>query len=601
MSDALGMSVGTTNLVAAGVGHAPVIRRAVVTLFGHAPPQVGAPPADPGGLTLSGFVERVGDPVPLVATDGSSYPAEQLLVEALETMAGLAVPAEPGDVTIAVPSYWPASTTAALQTALGASALLSPGGTAPRLISDVDATLTSLNANPGLHRGGVVALIDAGGSGTSISLVDAASAFAPIGQTYRFADLAGDQIDQDLLALVLDKAGAGDDEQTAAVPALARLRDDCRAAKERLSSQIATSVTVETAGQRTEVEISRAELERLIAPALAGLFGALDTAMARAGIAEDQLSSIVLAGGGAAIPMLTGEFTRRSRAVVTTTPRPGLDGAVGAALFAAYGRGADTATMMAPVAMGNTQAVPSAAGSTEALAWSQDDPTADAVVPYEGPTSYEDPYGETETDRAANPYYAPHLHEPAPADQDVNPWQRLPLTLIGTVAVIALVAVGGVAVALTSVDSSGDDPPKPGNNPLSRELPPQQTVTVTDQPPPPAPSSAVPAPPPPAETTQPPAPAPTTTTAATTTTTTTTTTATTTTTTTTTTTVPTTTTTVPTTTTTVPTTTVPTTAPTTAPPTTAPPTTAPTAPAITTTYLDVPFLPDIPILVPNNS
>ncbi|MDT7732268.1 MAG: hypothetical protein QOK45_2521, partial [Mycobacterium sp.] len=84
MSDPLGLSIGTTNLVAARVGNQPVIRRSVLTLFGHAAPEVGVPSAHTDGLTLSGFVERVGDPVPLVAADGSSHHADQLLVEALQ-------------------------------------------------------------------------------------------------------------------------------------------------------------------------------------------------------------------------------------------------------------------------------------------------------------------------------------------------------------------------------------------------------------------------------------------------------------------------------------------------------------------------------------
>ena len=73
MSDPLGLSVGTTNLVAARVGNQPVTRRSVLTLA-----QSGAP--------ITGFVERVGDRVPLVVPDGTSYLAEQLLVEALDVM-----------------------------------------------------------------------------------------------------------------------------------------------------------------------------------------------------------------------------------------------------------------------------------------------------------------------------------------------------------------------------------------------------------------------------------------------------------------------------------------------------------------------------------
>src|SRR5919201_1524673 len=103
MSDPLGLSIGTTNLVAARVGNQPVIRRSVLTLFGHAAPEVGVPSAHTDGTVLSGFVERIGDPVPLVAADGSPYAAEQLLVDALhamvETTGGQASP----QTAIAVP------------------------------------------------------------------------------------------------------------------------------------------------------------------------------------------------------------------------------------------------------------------------------------------------------------------------------------------------------------------------------------------------------------------------------------------------------------------------------------------------------------------
>lgn len=88
MSDPLGLSIGTTNLVAARVGNQPVSRRSVLTLSTDRTPQVGVP--DSPGVTLGGFVERVGDPVPLVAPDGSAYPADTLLVEALDAMVDLA-------------------------------------------------------------------------------------------------------------------------------------------------------------------------------------------------------------------------------------------------------------------------------------------------------------------------------------------------------------------------------------------------------------------------------------------------------------------------------------------------------------------------------
>ena len=87
MSDSLGLSIGVTNLVAARIGRAPVMRRSVLTLFNDRAPEVGVPGENPSlnapGIVLSGFVERVGDPVPLVAADGSPHRGERVPVEAL--------------------------------------------------------------------------------------------------------------------------------------------------------------------------------------------------------------------------------------------------------------------------------------------------------------------------------------------------------------------------------------------------------------------------------------------------------------------------------------------------------------------------------------
>ena len=88
MTDPLGLSIGTTNLVGARVGSPPLTRRAVLTLSqGHAP-QVGVPPGtpDPDAITIAGFVERIGDPIPLAADDGSRHLADRLIVEALAAM-----------------------------------------------------------------------------------------------------------------------------------------------------------------------------------------------------------------------------------------------------------------------------------------------------------------------------------------------------------------------------------------------------------------------------------------------------------------------------------------------------------------------------------
>ncbi len=68
----LGLSVGATNLAGTRGGHTAVIRPAELTLHGQ---------------RLTGFVDRVGDPVPMVAPDGSKYRSEELLADAPEAAA----------------------------------------------------------------------------------------------------------------------------------------------------------------------------------------------------------------------------------------------------------------------------------------------------------------------------------------------------------------------------------------------------------------------------------------------------------------------------------------------------------------------------------
>src|SRR6478672_7250423 len=348
MSDPLGLSIGTTNLVAARVGNQPVTRRSVLTLFGHAAPEVGVPSAHTDGIVLSGFVERVGDPVPLVGPDGSSHLADQLLVDALQAMVYSTGRPSP-QTAIAVPAHWGTSTLWALRTAMRANPSLAPDGMPARLVSDAVASLTALHDNSGLSPHGVVALLNHGLDG-------------------------------------LANSGGVDPTGTAAVGSLTRLREECRNAKERLSTETVTELIAELPGCHAGVRVTRTELESLIAPTLDGVFTALENALERNRISWTNVAAVVTIGGGASIPLVTSRLSDHSQAPVMTTPQPALDAAVGAALFAAYGAEANVKTGVAPVLPVDVSDPLDAPGSAtfRALAWSQDDNTADDVVPYTG-------------------------------------------------------------------------------------------------------------------------------------------------------------------------------------------------------------------------
>jgi hypothetical protein len=411
--------------------------------------------------------------------------------------------------------------------------------------------------------------MDFGGSGTTITLADASSGYDPI-ETLRFAEFSGDQIDQALLAHVLDgiadtgrvDTGTG---ATAAVGSLTALRDECKRAKETLSEETSADVAVDMPGLRSAVKITRPELEALIAGPLAGAVADLDNQLQRNRIPWADVCAVVTVGGGARIPMIGEQLASHTKSPVVTTPEPAFDAAVGAAIYAAYGVEADAATGVAPAPLiTDVTEVENASESatSRGLAWSQDD-DSDDLLPYTGPDY------DTDSVRAPAQYVSPM--GPVEVDRP-RAWQRLPQIVLGVAAIVALVAVGGVAIALTSVD---EGTPAPSKVPTS---------TITPPPPPPPPPSVEPPPPsvepPPSVVTvtsvAPPPPPPETRTKYVE---------------------------VPPTTTTTPTTTTPTTTTTTTTTetTTTETTTTSTTPPMTTSYITVPFVPvPIPIQVPNS-
>src|SRR5262249_52455751 len=151
-----------------------------------------------------------------------------------------------------------------------------------------------------LPANGVVGLLDFGGGGTSITLVDAASGFTPIADTVRYPQFSGDFIDQALLFHVLDEirhADGVDPAGTAVVGQLAELSEECRRAKERLSDQTGTELVAELPKQRARVQVRRADLEKLIDDRLDGVFSAFDEMLRRNRVRRRDLAAVAMSGG----------------------------------------------------------------------------------------------------------------------------------------------------------------------------------------------------------------------------------------------------------------------------------------------------------------
>ncbi|PRC46305.1 molecular chaperone, partial [Mycobacterium sp. ITM-2017-0098] len=276
----------------------------------------------------------VGDPVPLVLADGSIHRAETLTAAAIEELVRWARPQHRPDVAaVAVPAHWPDRMVGALRAAVPHL----------RVVSDAAAAFTALQTNPGLPAHGVVALCDFGATGSSITLADADHGFATIGETVRLDVFSGDLVDRAVLQHVL--AGLDvDPASTSHVASLGELRNQCRAAKERLSVETATGLV----HGRTAIRLTRHEVDTLIAGPLEQFIEALTGMLYRHRIAPAQLAAIATVGGGARIPLVTQRLSETLRRPVITTPYAQVAAAAGAEMLAVRGAVYEAPTTSAP-------------------------------------------------------------------------------------------------------------------------------------------------------------------------------------------------------------------------------------------------------------
>ena len=274
MYDPLGLSIGTTNLVAARNGSPPVARRAVLTLYPHCAPKIGVPEEDPGfvepGMLMSGFVERIGDSVALVSGDGSSSrprPADgrgagrdggcrrrrREFFGDRDRRSGVL---ETGKIQ-------------ALRNGLRTHVGFVRSGMAPRLVSDAVASLTAANAEldlPDDRRVRAARLRrrrhlrhPAGGRERRDRLRtrqrhNALHRTSPVTRSTRRCCFASSRN--------WATAAASTRPAPPAVGQLGELRDQCRAAKERLSTDTVTELAGELGRRRCSMTVTRRRARR---------------------------------------------------------------------------------------------------------------------------------------------------------------------------------------------------------------------------------------------------------------------------------------------------------------------------------------------------
>ncbi|MDZ7673981.1 MAG: Hsp70 family protein [Acidimicrobiales bacterium] len=275
---------------------------------------------------------RLGDETPMVLA-GTPYGAEALLGHLLRHVIGIA--SEKGDppdeVVLTHPATWGEFKLDLLREAgrvagLGEVSLLSEPQAAALHYARLDR----------IGPGDTVAVYDFGGGTLDVALVTCSDDGSDlVGEAQGLERLGGVDVDQIVVAHVngaLDgQVQALDRDDPDVRRALARLRADCTAAKEALSTETETVVAVDVPGLATEVRITRDEFEAALRPRLAETLTALDRTMSSAGVSADELAGVLLVGGSSRIPVVGEEVGRHTGRPVLVDADPKLVVALGAA------------------------------------------------------------------------------------------------------------------------------------------------------------------------------------------------------------------------------------------------------------------------------
>ncbi len=315
------------------------------------------------------FKRRLGDPVPLIVGD-QPYMVEALMGYQLADIVHRATEQE-GEAPTTVVLTHPANYTEFKLGKLREVATLA-GLEAGRvqLLAEPEAAAISYTREQRVEPGDVIAVYDFGGGTFDAALVrHTETGFELVGIPEGMERLGGIDFDQAVLAHVDQSVGGmvtgADRSDPLTLPAQARLRVECRRAKEALSTDADTTIPVALPGLQTDVRLTRAEFESMVRPRIAQTVTALERTVASAGLTMDSVSRILLVGGTSRMPVVAEMIRSATGRPVGLDAHPKLAIATGAALA-----GASSVTAPAAVTepgadwVAPTRAVPATAPAT---------------------------------------------------------------------------------------------------------------------------------------------------------------------------------------------------------------------------------------------
>jgi molecular chaperone DnaK len=253
------------------------------------------------------FKRRLGDTTPILL-GGSPYSAEALMARLLRWTVDEVATREggqPSRLCICHPANWGPYKRELLTNAVRMADIDVP----TTFVTEPEAAAVFYAQQQRVEPGATVAVYDLGGGTFDAAVLrKTAHGFELLGQPEGIERLGGIDIDAAVFAHVQQAIGEAlselDEDDPAALAAVARLREECVEAKEALSTDTDVSIPVLLPNLSTEVRLTRAELEAMVRPTLHSTIEALRRALRSAGVEPEDLHSVLLVGGSSRMPIV---------------------------------------------------------------------------------------------------------------------------------------------------------------------------------------------------------------------------------------------------------------------------------------------------------
>ncbi|MFV1961960.1 MAG: Hsp70 family protein, partial [Acidimicrobiia bacterium] len=286
------------------------------------------------------FKRRLGDPTPLLV-GGTPYGAEALMAEMFGCVRRRVVEwlgAEPEGWVVCHPANWGPHRLDLLGEACRIGGLENVS-----YVSEPVAAAVQYASQERVRANELIGVFDLGG-GTFDAAVVARTEdgeFDILGSPEGLDRFGGIDLDHAVFGHVERSLGGVledlDTSDPATLAALAQLRDECRLAKEALSSDTEVTIPVALPTVHTQVRLTRTEFEDLVRPRLRDTIAAFERAVSSAGVEMSDLSRVLLVGGSSRIPLVADMVRSATDLDIALDTHPKHATCLGAAIWGSTG------------------------------------------------------------------------------------------------------------------------------------------------------------------------------------------------------------------------------------------------------------------------